>query len=93
MRREGKVRNVGTTNFDTPHIAEILKAGIPLVSQQLQYSVLDQRPSRSLAKLAAENDVKFLCYGSVAGGFLSDKWLGSRNRKCRSRTARSSNTS
>ncbi|MGY5778349.1 aldo/keto reductase [Rhizobium sp. LEGMi135b] len=76
MRREGKVRNVGTTNFDTPHIAEILKAGIPLVSQQLQYSVLDQRPSHSLAKLAAGNDVKFLCYGSVAGGFLSDKWLG-----------------
>jgi aryl-alcohol dehydrogenase-like predicted oxidoreductase len=76
MRREGKVRNIGTTNFDTPHIAEILKAGIPLVSQQLQYSVLDQRPSRNLAKLAAEHDVKFLCYGSVAGGFLSDKWLG-----------------
>ncbi|ENN88206.1 putative oxidoreductase [Rhizobium freirei PRF 81] len=76
MRREGKVRNVGTTNFDTPHIAEILTAGIPLVSQQLQYSVLDQRPTHGLAQLAAKNDVKFLCYGSVAGGFLSDKWLG-----------------
>jgi len=76
MRREDKVRNVGTTNFDTPHMAEILAAGIPLVSQQLQYSVLDQRPAHSLAKLAVEKDVKFLCYGSVAGGFLSDKWLG-----------------
>ncbi|NTF45467.1 aldo/keto reductase [Rhizobium rhizogenes] len=76
MRREGKVRNVGTTNFDTPHIAEILNAGIPLVSQQLQYSVLDQRPTHGLAQLAGENNVKFLCYGSVAGGFLSDKWLG-----------------
>ena len=75
-RREGKVRNVGTTNFDTPHIAEILTAGIPLVSQQLQYSVLDQRPTHGLAQLAAKNNVKFLCYGSVAGGFLSDKWLG-----------------
>jgi len=76
MRRDGKVRNVGTTNFDTPHIAEILTAGIPLVSQQLQYSVLDQRPTHGLAQLAAKNNVKFLCYGSVAGGFLSDKWLG-----------------
>ncbi len=76
MRREGKVRNVGTTNFDTPHIAEILNAGIPLVSQQLQYSVLDQRPTHGLAQLAGENNVKFLCYGSVAGGFLSDRWLG-----------------
>jgi len=76
LHQEGKVRNVGTTNFDSPHVAEILKAGIPLVSQQLQYSVLDQRPAHCLAALAAENDVKFLCYGSVAGGFLSDKWLG-----------------
>jgi aryl-alcohol dehydrogenase-like predicted oxidoreductase len=76
MRSEGKVRNVGTTNFDTPRVTDILDAGIPLVSQQLQYSVLDQRPANHLAALAAEHKVKFLCYGSVAGGFLSDKWLG-----------------
>jgi aryl-alcohol dehydrogenase-like predicted oxidoreductase len=76
MRREGKVRNVGTTNFDRPRLAEILKAGIPVVSQQLQYSVLDQRPLNGLSALAADNGIKFLCYGSVAGGFLSDKWLG-----------------
>jgi len=76
LRREGKVRNLGTTNFDTPRLAEILAAGIPLVSQQLQYSVLDQRPAGSLADLALGNDVSFLCYGSVAGGFLSDRWLG-----------------
>src|SRR5262245_19643292 len=76
MRQDGKVRNVGTTNFDTPHISEILKAGIPLVSQQLQYSVLDQRPLNGLSALASQNNVRFLCYGSVAGGFLSDRWLG-----------------
>ncbi|TIU64755.1 MAG: aldo/keto reductase, partial [Mesorhizobium sp.] len=76
LRREGKVRNLGTTNFDTPRLAEILAAGIPLVSQQLQYSVLDQRPADRLAALAARNGVGFLCYGSVAGGFLSDRWLG-----------------
>ncbi|MBZ9798924.1 aldo/keto reductase [Mesorhizobium sp. ES1-4] len=76
LRREGKVRNLGTTNFDTPRLAEILADGIPLVSQQLQYSVLDQRPAHSLAALAEKSGVSFLCYGSVAGGFLSDRWLG-----------------
>lgn len=76
MRIEGKVRNVGTTNFDTQRLREILSAGVPLVSQQLQYSVLDQRPAKSLAGLAVENGFNFLCYGSVAGGFLSEKWLG-----------------
>lgn len=76
IRREGKVRNIGTTNFDTLRLAEILAAGVPLVSQQLQYSVLDQRPANSLAALASRYGVSFLCYGSVAGGFLSEKWLG-----------------
>ncbi|TCL64183.1 aldo/keto reductase [Rhizobium sp. BK251] len=77
LRDEGKVRNVGTTNFDSDHIAEILEASIGLVSQQLQYSVLDRRPSHRLAGLAASSGLAFLCYGSVAGGFLSDRWLGS----------------
>jgi aryl-alcohol dehydrogenase-like predicted oxidoreductase len=76
MRAEGKVRNVGTTNFDAPRLAEIIGAGVPLVSQQLQFSVLDQRPENHVADLAAKHGFKFLCYGSVAGGFLSDRWLG-----------------
>jgi aryl-alcohol dehydrogenase-like predicted oxidoreductase len=76
MRREGKVRNVGTTNFDRTRLAEILKAGIPVVSQQLQYSVLDQRALNGVSALAADNGIRFLCYGSVAGGFLSERWLG-----------------
>ena len=76
LRLEGKVRNVGTTNFDTERLSEILAAGVPVVSQQLQYSVLDQRPARSLAALAREHGMRFLCYGSVAGGFLSERWLG-----------------
>lgn len=76
LRAEGKVRNLATTNFDTARLSEIIGSGIPLVSQQLQYSVLDQRPARHLAALAVEKGFHFLCYGSVAGGFLSDRWLG-----------------
>ncbi|MCD1633168.1 aldo/keto reductase [Martelella mediterranea] len=76
LQGEGKVRNIGTTNFDTEKLSAIIESGIPLVSQQLQYSVLDQRPAGPLTKLAEEKDFRFLCYGSVAGGFLSDRWLG-----------------
>ena len=76
MHREGKIRNVGTTNFDVPRLAEIVDAGISPVSQQLQYSVLDQRPLNGLSDFARRHGIKFLCYGTVAGGFLSEKWLG-----------------
>ena len=76
IARAGKVRHVGATNFDTPHTAAILDAGVPLVSMQTQYSLLDTRPENGLVDLAARHDVALLCYGTVAGGFLGDRWLG-----------------
>ena len=74
----GKVRHIGGTNFDTAHVRQILDAGIPLVSMQAQYSLIDCRPEHGLAALCERNRVGLLCYGSVAGGFLSDRWLGAK---------------
>jgi aryl-alcohol dehydrogenase-like predicted oxidoreductase len=76
LTREGKIRLVGLTNFDEPRTRELLEMGIPIATTQVQYSVLDQRPARGLARLASENEIGLLCYGTIAGGFLSDRWLG-----------------
>jgi aryl-alcohol dehydrogenase-like predicted oxidoreductase len=54
----------------------IINAGVPLVSMQVQYSLIDDRPSRSMATAAAEHGVRFLCYGSVGGGLFSERMLG-----------------
>ena len=76
LRVEGKIANVSGTNFDSEKTTEILRAGVPLTSMQVQYSLLDVRPGRRLAQLAQDNDIWLLCYGTVAGGFLGDRWLG-----------------
>jgi aryl-alcohol dehydrogenase-like predicted oxidoreductase len=76
LQREGKVDRIGGTNFDAPHTRALLDAGVPLVSMQVQYSLLDARPEHGLAALCAERGVGLLCYGTVAGGFLSERWLG-----------------
>jgi aryl-alcohol dehydrogenase-like predicted oxidoreductase len=76
LRAKGKVRLVGATNFDALHARAILDAGIPLVSMQVQYSVLDRRPENGLSALCQAHGVGLICYGSVAGGFLSDRWSG-----------------
>jgi aryl-alcohol dehydrogenase-like predicted oxidoreductase len=76
LRREGKIRHLALTNTDTAHTRALLDAGIPLVATQVQYSVLDRRPAAQLAPLAVERGLKLLCYGSVAGGFLSETWRG-----------------
>jgi aryl-alcohol dehydrogenase-like predicted oxidoreductase len=76
LRGEGSVHRIGITNFDTKRLRELLDANVPVVSHQVQYSLVDRRPSRSMAALCAERGVRFLCYGSLLGGFLSERWLG-----------------
>lgn len=75
LKRAGKIRYIGTTNFDTFYLKKILEAGIPIVSNQVQYSALDQRPEKEMLKLAQDYFFSLLCYGTIAGGFLSDRWL------------------
>ena len=47
-------------------------AGVDIVSAQVQYSLLDRRPEGTLVPWAGANDVHLLCYGTLAGGFLTE---------------------
>lgn len=42
----------------------------------MQYSILDQRPGARMAAAANDRGIKILAYGTLLGGFFSDKWLG-----------------
>jgi aryl-alcohol dehydrogenase-like predicted oxidoreductase len=76
LQEAGKIKHVGVTNFDVPHLEEILAAGVPVASNQVQYSVLDRRPEQGMVELCERHGISLLCYGTVAGGFLSDRHLG-----------------
>jgi len=76
LRRAGKIRLLGATNFDVARLEEIVAAGIPLASHQVQYSLLDRRPERGMADLCARHGIHLMSYGSLGGGFLSERWLG-----------------
>jgi len=76
LQKSGKIRYIGITNFDTKRIQEMLDAGAEITTNQVQYSLLDRRVETNMTTLAQKHDIPFLCYGSVAGGFLSDRYLG-----------------
>ncbi|HWT96115.1 MAG TPA: aldo/keto reductase [Terriglobales bacterium] len=76
LRQEGKINLIGGTNFDTDHTRRMVEAGVPIASMQVQYSLLDARPENALVAYSRQHDIHLLCYGSVAGGFLGDRWLG-----------------
>ena len=81
LRQKGKVKHVGVTNFDVDHLAEIVSAGVTVVSNQVQYSVLDHRPERSMVDFCRRHDISLLCYGTLAGGFLTERYLGAPEPK------------
>ena len=76
LQRDGKIRYLGLNNSNTTRTRELLDAGIPLLSTQIQYSPIDTRPERGLLQLSAQRQVALLCYGSIAGGFIAERWLG-----------------
>ena len=77
LRRAGKIRAIGLTNFDRRRTEEILGAGVPIAAHQVQYSVLDRRPASGMTDLCAQHGIGLLCYGALAGGFLSRRYLRS----------------
>jgi aryl-alcohol dehydrogenase-like predicted oxidoreductase len=76
LRRAGKIARIGVTNFDTPRLKEFVDAGIPITSHQLQYSLVDDRPTHEMVAYCRAQNIALLCYGTVCGGFLSERWLG-----------------
>ncbi len=76
LRDRGKIAHIGVTNFDVTRLTEILAAGVPVIALQVQYSVLDQRPRNGMIELCRDHGIALLCYGTVAGGFLSERWVG-----------------
>jgi len=73
---EGKIRCMGTTNLDPPRLENLVAAGIPIVTNQVQYSLLDRRVERAMTDLCLSNGIRLLCYGVLAGGFLAERFLG-----------------
>lgn len=73
---EGLIRHIGLTNFNTAHLKMALDSGIPVVSNQVCFSLLDQRAKDEMLNLCESYKIKLLAYGTLAGGFLSKNWLG-----------------
>lgn len=72
LREDGVIRHIGVTNFGADALGTLLDEGIPVVTNQVQLSLLDRRPLGGLTDLCAERGVALLCYGTLAGGLLAD---------------------
>ncbi|BAY30704.1 aldo/keto reductase [Nostoc carneum NIES-2107] len=76
LQTEGKIKHLALTNFDTEHLQIIVEAGIKIVSNQVQFSLVDRRPEVNMIEFCQQHDIKLFTYGTVCGGLLSEKYLG-----------------
>ncbi|WP_017653965.1 aldo/keto reductase [Fortiea contorta] len=76
LQTEGKIKHLALTNFDTEHLQIIVESGIKIVSNQVQFSLVDRRPEVNMSKFCQQHEIKLFTYGTVCGGLLSEKYLG-----------------
>ncbi|HEY7064478.1 MAG TPA: aldo/keto reductase [Chloroflexota bacterium] len=76
LRDAGQMRHLALTNFDTEHLALVVERGIRIVSNQVQYSLVDRRPAVQMAAYCQAHGIQLLTYGTLCGGLLSDRYLG-----------------
>jgi len=76
LRREGRIGALGLTNVDTAHLRMVVASGIPVVTNQVACSLLDRRYQGAMQAYCLASGVRLLGYGTVAGGLLTERWLG-----------------
>lgn len=75
LREEGIIGEIGVTNFDAAHLHLAHADGIPLATNQVSFSLLDRRAAGPLTALCEKAGMKLFAYGTLCGGFLSERWL------------------
>jgi aryl-alcohol dehydrogenase-like predicted oxidoreductase/enamine deaminase RidA (YjgF/YER057c/UK114 family) len=75
LKAEGLIRHLGVTNTDAAHLRMLLDTGFDVVSNQVCYSLLDQRAGGPMTEVCLARGVGILAFGTLAGGFLTERWL------------------
>jgi len=75
LKEKQKIKHVGLTNFDTERVKIMTEKGFTPVSNQVQYSILDQRAEKLMVPFCQKHEIKILAYGALLGGFFSEKYL------------------
>ena len=76
LRDEGIIKHIGLTNFDTERMQIMIDSGLQIVSNQVQYSIIDRRPEVKMIPFCLEHNISLLAYGSICGGLMSERYLG-----------------
>jgi len=76
LRDKRMIKHLGLTNFDTERMQIMVDSDIQIVSNQVQYSIIDRRPEVKMIPFCIKHNINLLAYGSICGGLMSERYLG-----------------
>jgi aryl-alcohol dehydrogenase-like predicted oxidoreductase len=76
LRDRGTIKHIGLTNFDTERMQIMLDSDLRIISNQVQYSIIDRRPEAKMIPLCIKENISLLSYGTLCGGLMSEHYLG-----------------
>ncbi len=88
LKAKGKIAEIGLTNVNRKHLEEISKH-FDVASLQVQVSLFDRRVEQGVGELCRKKNIKLFAYGSLLGGFVSEKWIGQEEPKLKQLANRS----
>ena len=75
LKNQGKINKIGLTNVNRKYLEEFSDR-FDIASLQAQVSLFDRRVERGVGELCRKKNIKIYAYGTLLGGFVSEKWLG-----------------
>jgi aryl-alcohol dehydrogenase-like predicted oxidoreductase len=76
LRDKGMIKLLGLTNFDTERMQIMVDSDVQIVSNQVQYSIIDRRPEVKMVPFCLKHNIHLLAYGTICGGMMSERYLG-----------------
>ncbi len=74
LRREGKIRHVGLSNFGVKQLREVISTGVQISVDELAYSLLSRAIEIEIMPLCRENGIGILGYMPLMQGLLTGKF-------------------
>jgi aryl-alcohol dehydrogenase-like predicted oxidoreductase len=77
LKEEGKVRNIGVSNFNVAQMTRAMKIA-PIASLQPPYSLIRRDVEQEILPFCLENNIGVIVYSPMASGLLSGKMTKER---------------
>ena len=74
LKKEGKIRAYGVSNFGTGDLKQSLDAGAEITSNQMAYSLLFRAIEFDIVPVCEANNISILCYSPLLHGLLTGKF-------------------